>query len=725
MLRLFCVISILLILPLAAFAQDGNALRITVKAHEGGAAVPDATVSIKGTTISTTTSAGGSAVLSGIADGPQTIVISSVGFQVKEIRLIFPLSEKGDVEIELDSLEELAQVTIESTRSGRTIEAEPTRVEAIDEEEIEEKINMRPANVSMVLNESTGIKVQQTSATSATQSIRIQGLDGRYTQMLKDGFPSYGGFAGSQSLLEIPPLDLRQVEIIKGPAATFYGEGAIAGVVNFISKSPGEEAESTLLLNQTSALGSDASLFTTRKLGRFGYTLLGQFNYQNEYDVDEDGFSDLPRTYSFVISPRAFFYIDEKTQLTIGNTTTFQNRKGGDMRVIRGNGGPQNIYFEKNVSVRNVTTANFTRELAKGRRFVAKQSLAFFDRDLTTPGYNFGGTQLNSYTDIAFFAPVRNHALVFGFTAAFDRFDEANALPDAAERDELRASFGGFVQDTVDITDRLSIEAGLRVDGTRDHGTFVLPRVSVLYRFTENLTSRIGFGLGYKTPTVFTEDSETLLFRGVLPIEDGLKAERSLGGTFDLNYRATIADKIGLSLNQMFFYTQITDPLVLVERKSGEFAYANANSSVISRGFETNLRADYNIAKLFIGYTYTDAKAGYLPGNRILPLTPKSKINSSLIFEEHDSFKAGIEAHFTGRQTISDRTSARSYTVVGIFGEKIFKNFSLFLNAENITDVRQSRYSRVVFPPFTAPTFAEVYTHLEGRVFNGGIKIRF
>ena len=119
-------------------------------------------------------------------------------------------------------------VTIESTRTGREIEAEPTRVEAIDEEEIDEKISMRPANVSMVLHESTGINVQVTSATSNTQSVRIQGVDGRYTQILKDGFPAYGGFSGATSILEIPPLDLKQVEVIKGPSATFFGQGAIA-----------------------------------------------------------------------------------------------------------------------------------------------------------------------------------------------------------------------------------------------------------------------------------------------------------------------------------------------------------------------------------------------------------------------------------------------------------------------------------------------------------------
>ena len=83
---------------------------------------------------------------------------------------------------------------------------------------------MRPANVSMVLNESTGIKVQQTLATSNTQSVRIQGLDGRYTQILKDGFSAFVGFSGSISLLDILPLDLKQVEIIKGPSPTFYGE---------------------------------------------------------------------------------------------------------------------------------------------------------------------------------------------------------------------------------------------------------------------------------------------------------------------------------------------------------------------------------------------------------------------------------------------------------------------------------------------------------------------
>lgn len=710
---------------IAVAAQTGNSIKFVVKNHDTKQPIADATISVKDSDTSASATPAGIVEFSDLPDGAYTFVISSLGYASAEINVAFPLAGPAEREVFLELDNEVGQVTIESTRTGREIESEPTRVEAIDDEEVDEKINMRPANVSMVLNESTGIKVQQTSATSATQSIRIQGLDGRYTQILKDGFPSYGGFSGSLSLLEIPPLDLRQVEIIKGPAATFYGEGAIAGAVNFISKVAEDEPVTTFLFNQTSALGSDVSLFSSRKLERFGYTFLGQYNYQKGYDADDDDFTDLPRTHSVSLSPRGFIAIDEKTSMVIGNSFSYQNRKGGDIHVVKGSAGPFHEYFEKNKSFRNITTFDFSRELEAGSRITAKQSLAFFSRELTTPGYVFKGDQFSSYTDVTYFAPVKDHGVVLGFSASHNRFNEDMSIAGALVRDEAHTTVGGYVQDTFDITDRLSIEAGFRLDHANDYGTFALPRVSLLYRFTEKLSSRVGFGLGYKTPTIFTEDSEELLFRGILPIGEQLEAERSRGGTFDVNYRDNIGEHFSYSINQMFFYTQITDPLVLNPTGSGLYRYANADSSVISKGFETNVRLGYDIAKVFVGYTFTDAKAGYLTGDRVLPLTPRHKINSSLVLEKHDDFKVGIEAHHTGNQTLSDRSRSRSYTLLGIFGEKTFGKVSLFINAENITDVKQGKFGPVVVPPFSNPTFAEVYSPLEGRVFNGGIKVRF
>ena len=199
-------------------------------------------------------------------------------------------------------------------------------------------------------------------------------------------------------------------------------------------------------------------------------------------------------------------------------------------------------------------------------------------------------------------------------------------------------------------------------------------------------------GFGYISPTVFTEEAEMLLFQNVLPIGNSLKAERSGGGTFDFNYRNTIGEKFSYSLNQMFFYTRIEDPLVLLPVGASSFGFRNANQPVKSAGFETNLRASYDFVNLFAGYTFTDAKADYLTGDQTLPLTARSRINASLIFEKEKNFKAGVEAYYTSSQVLSDGSRTRPYSVFGIFGEKTFGKYSLFVNAENITDTRQSRF---------------------------------
>lgn len=725
-------VIILLTAP-AALAQ--NTFRAVIKSEETKAPVAGAEVSLKGKKPALATNAQGRVELKDIPDGEQTIMIFAEGYETTELTLTFPLaaSVTGEAEDEvfIKAVHSGEEVIVSSTRTGREIDDVPTRIEAIDEEEVDEKINMRPANVSMVLHESTGIQVQQTSATSATQSVRIQGLDGRYTQLLKDGFPAFGGFSGSLSILEIPPLDLKQVEIIKGPAATFYGAGAIAGVVNFISKQPpersGEKPVTNLIFNQTSALGTDVSIFHTRRFAKVGYSLLGSMNYQKEYDVDNDDFTELPRTHSFNVSPKIFFYLSEKTRLVVGNSLSVQKRKGGDVFAIRGR--PDNVdnfhqYFENNDSFRNITTLNFEHEFSDGRKFTARQSLAFFNREIDIPGYNFGGDQADSYTDITYFYPVKKHVLVFGASAVYDKFSESSALAGPLKRNETRTTVGGYFQDSFDINEKLSLEAGMRLDVARDYGVFALPRVSLLYRFTDDLTTRVAFGLGYKTPSVFTEEAETLLFQNVLPVGGTLEAERSHGGTFDINYKGAMGEKFTYALNQMFFYTEIRRPLVLIPGAGNTFRFVNASRPVQSSGFETNLRLGYGIMKVFAGYTFTHARAKYLAGDQTVRLLPKSKVNSALVFEKEANFKTGLEAYFSSRQRLTNGQTTRRIFEVGLFAEKTFGKISVFINAENLTDVRQGRYGQVVFPPHQSPAFAEIYTHTEGRTFNGGFKIR-
>jgi iron complex outermembrane receptor protein/outer membrane receptor for ferrienterochelin and colicins len=695
---------------------------IIVKDSKTKESLIGATVSIKGSKIGGTTDIVGKISLKSVPDGEQTILVSFIGYANAEHKIAFPLSADIEILMERDN-EELEEVVVSTTRISRNIEDIPTRIEAISLEEIDEKANMRPNNVSMILHESTGIQVQQTSYTSANQSIRIQGLDGRYTQILKDGFPTFGGFSSGLSLLDIPPLDLRQVEVIKGSASTLYGGGAIAGVVNFISKEPREKQEFSAVINQTSTGGgTNFSAFSAKRNQKVGYSVLVSGTIQNPYDVDKDDFTEIPKSRDLNINPRLFVYFNEKNKLILGNSTTFQSRFGGDVFVIDGKADSQHGYFEKNESVRNISTLQFSRKISENRQLVFKQSFSLFDRQIKIPDYSFRGLQTNAYSDFSYIMHKAKHYVVIGGNLIFDDFKEKESLRPRTENNFIA---GVYVQENWDLTEKFLIEGGFRLDYAKRYGVFALPRISALYKISKHWSSRLGGGLGYKLPTIFTEATETLAFQNVLAIGGDAKAEKSYGSTFDFNYQNTIGENFSFTANQLFFITKINRPLILETNDNNQFYFANATKPVLSKGFETNVRLTFaDWIKFFVGYTFTDAKATYKYVNQTVPLLPKNKINMALLAEKHQNFKVGLEGYYSGRQFLSNGKQTRSFWEFGLFLEKSFGKFSVFANAENFTDTRQNRFEKVVSGAHSTPQFNEVYTHTEGRSFNGGIKIK-
>ena len=146
---------------------------------------------------------------------------------------------------------EIEEVVVQATRSRRRVQDEAIRVEVLNREEIEEKLLMRPGNISMMLAETGGLRVQVTSPSLGSANIRVQGMRGRYTQLLADGLPLYGGQASSLGLLQIPPSDLGQVEVIKGTASALYGGRRWVASSDLVSRRPGHEAEGEMILNAT------------------------------------------------------------------------------------------------------------------------------------------------------------------------------------------------------------------------------------------------------------------------------------------------------------------------------------------------------------------------------------------------------------------------------------------------------------------------------------------
>ncbi|WP_421944586.1 TonB-dependent receptor [Pedobacter sp.] len=723
------ILLLLCTLVCVVTANAQNNFNVVVKNQQSQLPVNNVNIQVKGTKNIVTTDENGIANLKNIPNGKQILVVNCIGFESKTVMLSFPLNQTNPYEILLNlSEDELEEVIISSTRTSRSIKNTPTRVETIELEEIDEKSNMRPANVSMILHESTGIAVQQTSATSGNASIRIQGLDGRYTQLLKDGYASFGNFASGLSVLEIPPLDLAQVEIIKGPSSTLYGAGAIAGVVNFISRTPKEKADYNFIVNQSNVGQTNIGGFTMKRNKKFGYSLLALVNFQKPYDVDNDDFTELPKSKDFTIHPKIFIYPNERTSIIFGNSFTTSDKTGGDIYLIKDGPTSNHTYFENNNTSRNTTTFDLSTKPNEKDLFRVKSSFNYFKRKIGTPGYLFNGSNYNFYNDVSYLKNLENQSLIFGGNLIYDNFKER----DASDAKDFKTKTAGlYVQQTLDISEKLKLENGIRADITQYGNNlynktdfFLLPRVSALYNFTEKWSSRIGGGLGYKTPTLFTEQTETFQYQNLNPLSN-VESEKSYGGTADVNFKTSIGEDWLISLNQMFFYTRINNSTILLQNASQNFYFSNTTEAVDSKGFETNAKLIFkDNFKLFAGYTFTNAKANYLPIIQEIRLLPKNRLNLALLYEKEKNIKLGLEGYFTDRQYLYNNFQTPSYWEFGFMAEKYFGKISFFINAENFTDTRQSRYKSVVNGSHTNPTFDDIWTHTEGRTFNAGIKLR-
>ena len=657
--------------------------------------------------------------LNDLPDGNYKLAISCIGYSATEYNLSLP-SPESIVTILLEKEhDEEQEVVVTATRLSRTIANIPTRVEVITGEELDEKSNMRPGEIRMLLSESTGIQVQQTSATSFNSAIRIQGLDGRYTQILRDGYPLFSGFSGSLSIMQTPPLDLKQAEVIKGSASTLYGGGAIAGIVNLVSKTPTKNREISLLANGSTAGGFDLSGFYSERYKKTGLTLFASRNSNKAFDPANIGFTAIPKFERYTINPRLFLY-GKKTTADIGVSYITENRIGGSIDYIK---NKQSGFFEKNSTDRITTQIGINHKLSEHADLHIKNSYSNFDRVISIPGYEFDAYQQSSFTELTWNRKGSKSDWVIGTNFLTEDLQERSVTADP-KRDYHYNTYGVFAQNAWSVTDRVMLETGLRGDFVKKYGFEFLPRISAMFKITSKLTTRIGGGLGYKAPTIFTEEAERIQFQNLLPVNtDSLKNERSAGVNWDINFKTTLGN-VGVTINQLFYYTRLNRPLVLSANTAGKLEFHNSGGHLDTKGSETNLRLVYHDFKLFIGYTYTDANTHYTLNKEWMPLTARHRLNNVLMYEADESWKLGLEAYYFSRQQLTDGSFGRSYWITGFMVEKIFNRVSLFLNLENFTDTRQSKYGAIYIGSIDNPQFADIYAPVEGFVMTGGLKVR-
>ena len=183
---------------------------------------------------------------------------------------------------------------------------------------------------------------------------------------------------------------------------------------------------------------------------------------------------------------------------------------------------------------------------------------------------------------------------------------------------------------------------------------------------------------------------------------------------------------MSLNLNLLLFYTRVDDPLRLIQIDMDHFEFRQPNDTLESRGTEIKAVFRWDDFKIFLGYTHADVEENTIRGVESAPLVPENRLNSVFVYEREDDIRIGLEAYYYGRQELTSGARSRDYWIFGLMIEKIFSDkFSLFVNFENFTDTRQTRYGSINSGTLASPIFADIFAPLDGYVANGGIKLRF
>ncbi len=693
-----------------------------------------ATAHIVDTTIAAIADSNGLIVFENIPSGEQTIEVSLIGYFRKRIKITFPQPVNSSItEIKLQSqAEEMEEVIVTSTRNYQKPEYLPTRVEVVSEEEVEERSHDKPSDVSHVIREQPGVQVQRTSATAGTMSIRLQGLKSRYVQLLKDGFPLFGGFSNVIGITQIPPLDLKQVEIIKGSSSTLYGGDAIAGVINLITKTPDEKPVYDIMFNGETANAYDAGLYASQKVKWFAFSLMGAYRYQFAKDWDGDHFTETPKLQRYTVSPQLFFDLSKHAKLNIGGNYTHEDRLGGAMEYIQNKSDSTYNYFEKNVSDHISSNFKFEYDFEKAGKLTVKNAFNYFDRDLKIPYYFFKGNQMASASEINYRFIRKKHDVVIGVDFRTDKFTEANDSV-SMKRSYSFMTFGAFFQYIYNFSEKTTLEGGFRIDYNNVYKVYPLPHIAIRQKFNEIFSVRLNVGMGYKLPTIFQDESEEARFLNVQRIASSVKPEFSLGGTIDLKIKPPSFNGLNVTISQLYFLTHIFRPLLPQTSfdtschsiDCEQISYTNANGFIRSGGVETGINFSYRGMSASIVYTYTDNNRKIDGIRSIAPLTSKH-ILSLLAGYEIKNFFIGIDVYYYSPVKLSDGRMGKQIWEVGLNTQYAFKYLILFANFENIANIKQTSYGPTVFasPTFSHPRFSEIYAPLEGRLFNMGFKLR-
>ncbi len=615
-------------------------------------------------------------------------------------------------------------VVVTATRSPSLVNDEPLRIEAVPAEEIEENLTVQPGNLTSLLNELPGVRTQSVAPGLAGAGLQLRGMPVRDTLVLTDGLPLLGTQPDSFGLLQTPPLDLQRVEVIKGATSALYGGAALGGALNLVSRPP--KSESSILANLTSHGGEDLESFLTASgNAHWSGTLMGAVHYQSRKDLDNDGWAEIPGYRRYTLRPRAWWTDDNGNSTFLTAGIVDEDRTGGTLPG-------QNPAFAEELLTHRYDAGLVSRwSLSANDTLAIRASITSTHTDLTLgPLDPFGAsgaertpwTQTTAFFETSWNGHAGPHNWVLG--AAFNR-DQLSAptVPGVGHLYNVPAI---FAQDEYAPNPWVTLAASARLDATNTYGTYLSPRLSTLFRQPGSPWSlRASVANGFATPTPFLDEIDATGLGSLLPLHN-LHAERATTASLDAKWT-----EHGWDLNASIFTSEIRGALTALPTADNKFQIVNSPGPRRAPGAEALLGYVVGPLHAIASWSYLDATEEDSPGvRRDVALVPRQAAEIGAILESERRGRIGAEIGYTGHQAVDYdpyRTVTPGFIELNVLGELRIGATSIFLNATNLTNVRQTHSDPLLRPELArlgpgGDPITDVWAPLDGRTFNLGVR---
>lgn len=479
------------------------------------------------------------------------------------------------------------EIVVTATRTQKLFTETPVKIAVISREDIERKA---PANLADTLYQTTGVRVENDCQNCNFTQVRINGMEGKYTQILIDSSPVVSAMTGVYGLEQIPAEMLDRIEIVKGGGSVLYGGNAVAGVINVLTREP-DENKTFLKLHQESVSGKPftnlgfRSSLVSKDLNTKAY-LFGSYQDREPVDLNDDEFSELGSisNTSFGVNLYNYFSgINGKLKLSLFRI--FEERRGGDLF----DNPPHEANTAEWIKTNQIGfSSDWNHYLSDKLHYNLSFSLVDAKRDTYYGSHKdpsaYGTTKnpllfLNSQINYQ----IGSHVFSFGAQHKRDEIrDEATGYDRIIE--EVYHESGLFLQDDFQIGSMFSILTGLRLNrhSALDRMIFT-PRVSILVNLSRDLGFRTSFSTGFRAPQVFDEDLHITQVGG-----EGMMVKNSLDlkeeKSYSLNSGFDYAKQFERNLIQFSveaFYNKLTNTFVLheIERIENARIFERINGS--------------------------------------------------------------------------------------------------------------------------------------------------